>query len=173
MEDHLRTLGAGPLHPFATWKRDAGVPLSAMGVYTIWWHTDHRPAHAGPRPFVYVGIAGCKPRAKPEETGPEPGRSKDRKGLWSRLQTHASGKRGSDQFAVYVADRIILPMLSREQIDAVAADTESIDAQVRSYVREHLAFRWVETPDAKTACTIEVMLRRGQWEHGTPFLNPM
>lgn len=172
MEDHLRTLGAGPLHPFATWKRDAGVPRWAMGVYAIWWHTDHRPAQAGPGRFVYVGIAGCKPRAKPEETGPEPGRSKGR-GLWSRLQTHASGQRGSDQFAVYVADRIILPMLSREELDAVAAGTFSIDARVKSYVREHLAFRWVAPPDAETTRPIEVMLRRGQWEHGKPFLNPM
>lgn len=171
MEDHLRTLGAGPLHSFATWKRDAGVPHSAMGVYTIWWHTDHRPEHAGPRPFVYVGIAGCGPKAKPNES--TSGRSKDRKGLWSRLRAHASGRRGGDQFAVYVADRIILPMLSREQIDAVAAGTFSIDAEVKSYVAQHLAFRWVAPPDAETTRAIEVMLRRGQWEHGKPFLNPM
>lgn len=141
-----------------------------MGVYTIWWHTDHRPAHAGSGPFVYVGIAGCKPKAKPDES--TPGRSKGRKGLWDRLRTHASGLRSGDQFCVYVADRIVLPMLTPEELEAVAAGTFSIDRRVRSYVAEHLAFRWVETPDAETTRAIEVMLRRGQWEHGRPFLNP-
>ena len=169
MEDHLRRLGAGPLHPFATWKRDAGVPHTAMGVYTIWWHTDHRPAHAGPGPFVYVGIAGCKAKAKPDESTPR------RKGLWDRLRAHALGRRSGDQFSVYVADRIILPMLTPEELEAVAAaaGTVSIDRRVRSYVAEHLAFRWVETPDAEITREIEVMIRRGQWEHSRPFLNPM
>lgn len=94
MEAQLQALGTGPLYPFSSWKRDAGVPPIAAGVYTIGWRGD------------------------------------------------------------------------------VAAGHRRLDDRVRDYVTTHLAFRWVETPDVATARTIEATIRRGQWEHGRPFLNP-
>jgi len=78
----------------------------------------------------------------------------------------------SNDGTVYVADRIILPMLSPTQLEAVAAGTFSIDERVRSYVAEHLGFRWLEMPDAESTRALEAMLRRGEWKHGRPFLNP-
>jgi hypothetical protein len=37
-------------------------------------------------------------------------------GLYTRLQSHASGRRSGDQFCVYVADGLVLPSLSPEDI---------------------------------------------------------
>src|SRR5688572_12196863 len=86
------------------WFRDwpnLAVPADVAGVYTI-WSGDH---------FIYVGIAArC---------------------LRRRLSSHASGRRGGDQFCVYVADRLVLPALTAEQITAISAGQTSLDRLVR------------------------------------------
>jgi hypothetical protein len=42
-------------------------------------------------------------------------------GIYTRLLSHASGRRSGDQFCVYVADRLVLPTLSPENIAAIAS----------------------------------------------------
>jgi hypothetical protein len=57
-----------------------------------------------------------------------PGREGAPKGLWTRLNSHASGRRAGDQFNVYICDRFIVPVLMPDQqrdIDAVFADCQS------------------------------------------------
>jgi hypothetical protein len=91
--EHTTDLAGGTPYSFADWPNPA-VPVFGAGVYTI-WHGDG--------PFIYVGMSG---RGMTAETIP---RNKPQ-GLYTRLQSHASGRRSGDQFCVYVA---ILPMLSR------------------------------------------------------------
>jgi hypothetical protein len=74
---------------------------------------------------------------------------------------------------VYVADRFVLPTLSPVDIAAVAEGRVTMDKLVRTYIANHLGFRWIETPDARTARDIEGMIRRGDWLHGKPLLNPL
>jgi hypothetical protein len=160
MEAHLQALGTGPLHAFATWKRDAGVPRAAAGVYALWWRADQPPVHADPTQLVYVGHARVgKPGTRST-------------GLWSRLAAHASGRRSGDQLAIYIADRFILPQLTADDIREVAAGNHRLDHRVRDFVAAHLAFRWVETPDGNTARRLEATIRAGRWAHGKPLLNP-
>jgi hypothetical protein len=87
-------LAEGALFAFANWP-NAQVPRFAAGVYTI-WHDDGR--------FVYVGMSGRSITAATEP----PQRPY---GLWTRLDSHAGGRRSGDQFCVYVADRLVLPSL--------------------------------------------------------------
>lgn len=145
----------------------------AAGVYTIWRHADGSPVTTVPGPvqLVYVGYSGRELKKGAVDTKLQAAVGKN--ALWSRLQAHASGQRGSDQFSLYVGDRFVLPTLSAEDIAAVAAGRVRMNALVRRYVIEHLAFRWVETADAATAREIEAAIRRGDWEHGKPFLNPI
>lgn len=168
MEDHLRALGTGALHLFTTWKRDAGLPEAAAGVYTIWRRIDvgAGAAGAGPEQLVYVGYAG-RDLAKPQ------GRGSRSKGLRDRIRAHASGSRSGDQLAVYVADRLVLPTLSQLDIAAVAEGRVAMDRLIRNYILDHLGFRWVQTPDAATARKLEAVLRRGGWDHGKPLFNPL
>ena len=73
----------GPLHWFREWP-NAEVPPFGAGVYTVW-------DDAGT--LIYVGMSGrtitidTQPRTKPY-------------GLYTRLASHAGGRRSGDQFCV-------------------------------------------------------------------------
>ena len=115
---------------------------NAPGVYTIW-------NRAGQ--FLYVGIAL-------------------KGGLFSRLRSHVNGRRGGDQFNVYVADRLVLQQLTPEQIVDISAGTLRFDKLIRDYTRGHLSFRFCPSTDAEN---IEPMIRAGRWPYGKkPLLNP-
>ena len=42
-----------------------------------------------------------------------PGLQDEAKWLWTRLGSHASGRRSGDQFNVYICDRFVVPALTR------------------------------------------------------------
>jgi hypothetical protein len=89
-------LASGPLFSFADWPNDL-VPRRAAGVYTIWRADD----------FIYVGMSGRG--AQREDFVAGPGQPAQAKGLWTRLNSHASGRRSGDQFNIYICDRFIIP----------------------------------------------------------------
>lgn len=150
-----KELGQGAACSFSDWPNPA-VPIFGAGVYTIW----HRNGH-----FVYVGMSGRGITADtPRRNAPQ--------GLYTRLQSHASGRRSGDQFCVYVADRLVLPSLSPEDIADIGSGRHQMDALVRRYIHENLYYRFVMLPDGAAAYVVEVAIKRGQWEHGRPLLNP-
>jgi hypothetical protein len=148
-------LARGSAYSFSNWP-NASVPIFGAGVYTI-WHNDGR--------FIYVGMSG---RGITTETS----RRNTPQGIYTRLQSHASGRRSGDQFCVYVADRLVLPTLSQEDITAIASGRHQMDAFVRRYIHENLCYRFVMLPDGAAAYAVETAIKRGEWEHGLPFLNP-
>ena len=158
MTDLVRTLAQGPAHAFSDWPVDA-VPDVAAGVYTI-WDQDR---------LVYVGMSG---RGKSKEELDELRSKGKRSGLFGRLASHASGARSGDQFCVYVADLLVLPGLSGEQIEAIGSRKLRFDKLVREYVRERLTFRFMETHDGKEALRIEAELKAGALGQ-EPLLNPV
>ena len=91
---------------------------------------------------------------------------------YTRLRSHASGRRSGDQFCVYVADRLVLPTLTQADIAAIASGRHQMDAFVRRYIHENLSYRFVMVPDGATAYTVEAAIKSGKWEHGRPLLNP-
>jgi hypothetical protein len=93
-------------------------------------------------------------------------------GIYTRLQSHASGRRSGDQFCVYVADRLVLPTLSPGDIAAIASGRHQMDAFVRRYIHESLCYRFVMMQDGTTAYATEKTIKRGEWERGRPLLNP-
>src|SRR5271167_1637417 len=95
-------LTRGPAYSFADWPNHH-VPMFGAGVYTI-WHRDGR--------FIYVGMSG-------REITAETARRNTPQGIYTRLQSHASGRRSGDQFCVYVADRLVLPNISQADITAI------------------------------------------------------
>ena len=132
------------------------VPSFGAGVYTI-WDNDGR--------FIYVGMSG---RGMTAETI----RRNTPQGLYTRLHSHASGRRSGDQFCVYVADRLVLPKLSQEDITAIASGRHQMDAFVRRYIHENLSYRFLILPDGAAAYALEGAIENGEWEHGRPLLNP-
>jgi hypothetical protein len=154
-DEHVLGLGRGPTYSFADWPNRI-VPAFGAGVYTI-WHKDGR--------FIYVGMSG---RGITGETT----RRNTPQGIYTRLQSHASGRRSGDQFCVYVADRLILPTLAQEDIAGIASGRHSMDALVRRYIHENLPYRFAILPDGLAAYGVEAAIKNGEWEHGRPLLNP-
>jgi hypothetical protein len=156
----LETLRTGDLRPFAHWP-DPTVPRLAAGVYTIWRGEE----------LVYVGMSG---RGLSAEAISEHRAAAARGlGLYSRLNSHASGRRSGDQFCIYVCDRLVLPTLTEDDLRRVAAGEESLDGWTRRYIADHLAYRFVEVADGQTAAGLESLVRAGALGVGKPLLNPL
>lgn len=151
----LTDLAEGVTFSFRDWP-NSKVPTFGAGVYTI-WHKDGR--------FIYVGMSGRGITADTiHRNTPH--------GIYTRLKSHASGRRSGDQFCVYVADRLVLPTLSQEDIAAIASGRHQMDVFVRTYIHENLSYRFVMLPDGSAAFALEVAIKDGKWGHGRPLLNP-
>jgi hypothetical protein len=114
LPEHIAALAEATAHRFSDWP-NSEVPTFGAGVYTI-WHPDGR--------FIYVGMSGrsiserSKPRSRPH-------------GIYTRLASHAGGRRSGDQFCVYEADRFVLPSLTPNDIAGIAEGRHQMDAYVR------------------------------------------
>ena len=101
----IEALEQGPLLRFADWPEES-LRLSAPGVYTIWHESK----------FLYVGISW---QDRPNS-----------KGLFGRLNAHASGRRSGDQFCIYICDLFIVPTLDptnfKQSADASSVSTRSL-----------------------------------------------
>jgi hypothetical protein len=155
LPEHVHALADGTTHDFSQWPNPE-LPKFGAGVYTI-WHRDGR--------FVYVGMSG---RGISETTVPR----NSPHGIYTRLHSHASGRRSGDQFCVYVADRFVLPILTQDDIAAIASGRHQMDAHVRRYIHANLLYRYVIMQDGRAALAIEAAIKAGTWGHGRPILNP-
>jgi hypothetical protein len=120
--------------------------------------------------LIYVGMSG---RGRTAQHFGDPDETNRALGLWTRLNSHASGRRSGDQFCVYVCDRFVVPTLTREQQQAIGRGDLSLDTLTRSYIRDRLSYRFVATEDGTAARVLEDRLRRGELEAGQPVLNPL
>ena len=153
MDQHLAELQTGPLYPFADWPNPE-VPKHGAGVYTI-WQDDL---------LVYVGMSGRGITVDtPVRAAPQ--------GIFTRLGSHAGGRRSGDQFCVYVADRMVLPELTAVEIKSVADAQLIFDDLVKKYIRGKLAYRFTIVPDGATAFRIEDAVKNGALGQ-LPMLNP-
>jgi hypothetical protein len=154
---YLEELENSKLYQFRDWSF---VPRICAGVYTIWRNQE----------LIYVGVSGNQMTA---ESIQNLRNSKCKpKGLYTRLKDHASGKRSGDQFCIYVADKLVLPLLTAEQISAIANGELSFDSLIKTYIHNNFLFRFVETEDYVTAREIEDVIKGGALKSGSPQLNP-
>jgi hypothetical protein len=149
----LEALATGQLYRFTDWPNPA-VPDVAYGVYTVWL-PDGR--------LLYAGMSG---------RGELDRQSVKRKGLWTRLNSHASGERSGDRFNIYVCDRFIIPTLSTDQMGDVGDGTLGLDVLTKRYIREFLSYRFAIVRDSASAFRVERLVQGGALEAGKPILNP-
>ena len=138
-------LSRGVARPFAGWP-DPTVPVFGAGVYTV-WDNDGR--------FIYVGMSG---RGITAETV----RRNSPLVIYTRLHSHATGRRSGDQFCVYVVDRLVMPTLSQDDITAIGSGRHQMDAFVRRYIHENLCFRFVILPDGAAAYVVKSAIKNGE-----------
>jgi hypothetical protein len=159
MPDPIDELASGTAYLFRDWPIQA-IPRVAIGLYSVWREQQ----------FVYIGVAG---RALTPELVTQHSNDGGRpRGLFDRLKSHASGRRSGDQFCVYVADRLVLPSLSQAEIRAIANGEASLDQLTRSFVHDHLSFRFAQTETFRAAFELERSIQRGEFPAGQPYLNP-
>jgi hypothetical protein len=154
----FHALESGPLYRFRDWPNSI-VPNVSIGVYTIWRD----------KSLVYVGMSG---RQFSRTETVESSQPRGRKGLSTRLKSHAGGQRSGNQFCVYVGDRFVLATLSQEQIAGIAAGSVYLDELIRDFIRDELAYRFVVLPTASQAFDLEARVKAGALKAGPPLLNP-
>ena len=152
-QELLDQLENGTLVRFRDWNpQTERLSEKGAGIYTIWNQEGD---------LMYVGVGG-----RPSAGAPQ-GR-----GLLGRLKAHASGVRSGNQFCVYVADRLVLPELSRREIVGISERETSFDKKVLEYIHEHLSFRWGTATDFQAAIATEESIKAGILRAGPPRLNP-
>ena len=156
----MNALQDGPVFEFAAWP-SGQVPRRAAGVYTVWRQDE----------FIYAGMSGRAAQsgdfvARPDQPGMA-------MGLWTRLNSHASGRRAGDQFNVYICDRFIVSVLTPQQQYEVGRGQLLLDRLTRDYIREHLSYRFLVCRDGAAALATERAVRAGQLPAGRPYLNPL
>jgi hypothetical protein len=125
----MNQLQDGPASRFAEWPNDQ-VPRRTAGVYTV-WHDDM---------LIYTGMSGRG--AQPEDFVAYPDQPDKALGLWTRLNSHASGRRSGDQFNLYICDRFIVPELTPDQQHDIGRGRLLLDRPTRTYIRQHLTYRF-------------------------------
>ena len=145
-------LASGSLFHFSVWPATE-VPKGPPGVYTIWRGDE----------FLYVGISWREPANT---------MAGSTKGLWGRLDSHASGRRSGDQFCIYVSDRFVLETLDSTSISQIASARLSLDSLTRSYIRQHLSYRFTIASTGNDARAIEAAIRKNGLAGSMPVLNP-
>jgi hypothetical protein len=95
------------------------------------------------------------------------------KGLWTRLDSHASGRRSGDQFCAYVCDRFVVPCLSPQQQTQISDGVLSLDSLTRKHIHDHFEYRFVAVGNGSDAFALEREVQRGAMTVGKPFLNPL
>lgn len=160
MVSTVEELASGPLFRFADWPEER-VPRRAAGVYAV-WRDDV---------LIYAGMSGRG--AQREDFVAPPGGPAATKGLWTRLNSHASGRRSGDQFNVYICDRFVIPALTPGQQREIGEGQLLLDLMTRSFVREHLGYRFIVYRDGTEALSVERAVRAGGLPAGRPYLNPL
>jgi len=152
-------LASGPLFRFADWPEEQ-VPRRAAGVYTV-WRDDV---------FIYAGMSGRGAQREDFVAHPGPVTAK---GLWTRLNSHASGRRSGDQFNVYICDLFVVPGLTPGQQREIGEGRLLLDVMTRNFIRSHLGYRFMVYGDGAEALAVERAVRAGGLPAGRPFLNPL
>lgn len=145
---------------FADWPSDA-VPRRAAGVYTIWRG----------RQFLYAGTGGRS--AQQEDLAAGAALRGGARGLWTRLNSHVSGRRSGDQFNLYVCDRFIVPALDGQQLRQIGEGVLSLDQLTKGFIRGQLSYRFLICADWRQALALEREVRAGCLGAGRPYLNPL
>ena len=150
----ISELSRGVARRFADWP-DRTVPVFGAGVYTI-WDNDGR--------FIYVGMSG---RGITAETV----RRNSPLGIYTRLHSHASGRRSDRVLCLCRRPACLTDAIPRRhQRHRFGASPDGC-IRARVHLRKSL-FSVRDAPDGAAAYNVEATIKNGDWEHGRPLLNP-
>ena len=141
-------------HKFSDWP-NAEVPAVAAGVYAVW----------DGETLIYCGISG-------RELEKATNAARSRYGLITRLGSHASGRLSGDQFCVYVANRLVIPSLTADQLPKFAAGELNLDRLTKAYILQRFEYQFAFVESSAEAYRLEKRCREGTVFGVKPLLNP-
>ena len=155
----ISKLESGPEYWFSDWP-NSDVPRVAAGLYSVWLKDR----------FIYIGMSGRGLSKKEIEASRKGGHQP--RGLFTRLNSHALGRRGGDQFCLYICDRYVIPSLTKGQIQQVGSGSLSLDQLTREFIHQHLTYRFVTVDDGTEALALEAYIKANGLSGKQPILNP-
>ena len=128
---------------FKNWPKK-NFPSVAAGVYVIW----------DDQTLLYVGTAG-KDLDKAQKSG------KNKFGLITRINSHASGRTANDQFCSFLANRIVIPSLTNSQVTKFRNGSLTLDQVTKKYIRTNLEYQYLLVDNFQDALDLEGHCKRG------------
>ena len=141
------------LFKFSDWP-NKDIPSVAAGIYAV-WNGDE---------LFYCGMSGCEI---------EKNQHKKKYGLVTTLHSHAIGRLSGDQFCVYVANRLVIPMLKQSDLPLFANGQLKLDTLTKQFIHEHLEYQYVLVNSSAEAYSVEKDARNGKLFGQKPMLNPI
>ena len=139
---------------FSEWPNRA-IPPVAAGVYAI-WQGDL---------LIYCGMSGREVEKAIES-------NKNKYGLITRLNSHAQGRLSGNQFCVYVANRLVIPTLTTNDLTKFATGEYKLDYMTKSYIHYNFEYQYLIVSSSQEAYSIENKARSGLIFKQKPLLNP-
>ena len=128
---------------FKNWPKK-NFPSVAAGVYVIW----------DDQTLLYVGTAG-KDLDKAKKSG------KNKFGLITRLNSHASGRTAGDQFCSLLSNRIVIPSLTKTQIIKFKEGSVTLDQITKKYIRCNLEYQYLVVDNFQDALDLQEHCKSG------------
>jgi len=140
---------------FSEWpNRD--IPLVAAGVYAIWHGNE----------LIYCGMSGREIENAVKE-------NKKKYGLITRLNSHAQGRLSGNQFCVYVANRLVIPTLTADDLSKFSTGEYKLDYMTKSYIHNNFEYQYIIVESSSNAYRLENKARDGEIFNQKPLLNPI
>ena len=140
---------------FKNWPQK-NFPALAAGIYLIW----------DGQTLLYVSTAG-KDLEKALRS------EKNRFGLITRLNSHASGRAAGDQFCTLLSNRIVIPSLKSSQLNKFREGSITLDQMTKKYIRTNVEYQYLLVENFQDAIDLEDYCRRGIIFGTKPLLNPL
>jgi len=144
-----------PRHKFSVWPNTT-LPAASAGVYVVWQENA----------LVYAGMSG---RNLKNATAP----AGLRLGLVKRLKSHATGRLSGDQFCVYVANKLVLPLIQPDMLLKFSTGELDLDRLTKAYIQEKLEYQFAIVGSGIEARALERKCRDGSEFGIKPLLNPL
>ena len=129
---------------------------AAAGIYLIW----------DGQTLLYVSTAG-KDLEKALRS------EKNKFGLITRLNSHASGRAAGDQFCTLLSNRIVIPSLKSSQLNKFREGSITLDQMTKKYIRTNVEYQYLLVENFQDAIDLEDYCRRGIIFGTKPLLNPL
>lgn len=140
---------------FKNWPQK-NFPALAAGIYLIW----------DGQTLLYVSTAG-KDLEKALRS------EKNKFGLITRLNSHASGRAAGDQFCTLLSNRIVIPSLKSSQLNKFREGSITLDQMTKKYIRTNVEYQYLLVENFQDAIDLEDYCRRGIIFGTKPLLNPL